>query len=57
MPGTITTTEEFPGDEPEGRIKTEVILRIKAGAIKSKHKKEGDKWIITTEWNVIGENA
>lgn len=56
MSGTTTTTEKFPGDTAEALVEAAVALRIKAGAIESKYKKEGDKWVLYTQWNVIGEN-
>ena len=57
LPATVTTTESFPGSVKEEAIVREIDLRIRAGAIRSTRKKQGNKWILTTEWNVIGGNA
>ena len=56
MPATFTTKEVFPGDTPITSLQTEVALRIKAGAIRASVQKEGESWVLTTEWNVVGEN-
>jgi hypothetical protein len=58
MPATIETNEEFPKTEyTAADMKKEASLRIKAGAIRSSHKsKNAGTWLLTTEWNVIGEN-
>ena len=55
MPSTITTNERFPLDIKEERLKEEVRLRIKAGAIRSYFEKQSKYWLLITEWNVIGE--
>lgn len=56
LPATVTTTESFPASVGEQAIAREVELRIRAGAIRSAPRKQGNKWILTTEWNVIGGN-
>ncbi|WP_157608134.1 hypothetical protein [Teredinibacter turnerae] len=55
MPSTVTTSEQFPLDTEESRLKEDVRLRIKAGAIRSWYEKKSDYWVLFTEWNVIGE--
>lgn len=55
MPSTVTTSEQFPLITEEARLKEEVRLRIKAGAIRSWYEKNTDSWVLYTEWNVIGE--
>lgn len=55
MPATVTTKEYFEGNIDERAIDEEIRLRIKAGAIRSWKEKQQDKWVLFTEWNVIGE--
>ena len=55
MAATFTTTEIFDESIPEEEMQKEVDLRIKAGAIRSEYSKKNSSWILTTEWNVIGE--
>lgn len=56
MPATITTTEKFDkSDTSEDDVKGLVELRIKAGAIRSTYSSVGNTWVLTTEWNVIGQ--
>ena len=56
MTATVTTQETFDSDVSRGQMDEEVKLRLKAGAIRSAHKKNDDgSWTLTTEWNVIGE--
>jgi len=55
MPATVTTREIFEGSISEEKIQEESNLRIKAGAIRSNFSKEDRRWILVTEWNVIGE--
>lgn len=56
MPATVITKEIIPADAAEERLKEEVRLRIKAGAIRSWYEKQKDNsYILYTEWNVIGE--
>lgn len=55
MAATVTTKELFDGRISKEKMDIEVDLRIKAGAIRSSFKKEKGKWVLTTEWNVIGE--
>jgi hypothetical protein len=56
MPSTIDTKEQFPAGTTKGHMDTEVQLRLKAGAISSKYKgNESEGWVLTTTWNVIGE--
>jgi len=61
-PATFKTVEYF--DDPpttEDDMKGLVELRILAGAIRSSYVKDADptkkRWILTTEWNVIGGNG
>jgi hypothetical protein len=56
MPATVTTVEKFPLTTPQSDVEAERDLRIKAGAIRSTITKDAQNWILTTEWNVIGEN-
>lgn len=56
MPATFITTETFDPAIPESNIKTEIALRIKAGAIRSWIDTAEPQWTVKTEWNVIGEN-
>jgi hypothetical protein len=56
MPATFETKEIFPGATPDQQIDTEVKLRLKASAIRSrKERDQNGDWLIITEWNVIGE--
>jgi hypothetical protein len=55
VPATVTTREEFDKTISRPELEEEVRLRIKAGAIRSRIEDAGGKWIIVTEWNVIGE--
>jgi hypothetical protein len=57
LPATVKTTESFPGSVSKEAMDREVELRLRAGAIRSSHRKRGGKWILTTEWNVIGGNG
>ena len=54
---TVTTTEEFAANTPESVRDKAVALRIKAGAIRSSFSGGGgdELWILTTEWNVFGQ--
>ena len=57
MPATFMSKELFSAEVTENKLKEEVRLRIKAGAIKSWYEKNGKQgWILYTEWNVLGEN-
>ncbi len=55
MPATVKTVEYFEKDIKKEKIERERDLRIKAGAIRSKIKEEPNRWVLTSEWNVIGE--
>lgn len=55
MPATVTTKEEFDKSIPRESLEKEVELRILAGAIRSKIVDLGNKWVIETEWNVVGQ--
>ena len=55
MAATFETKEIFDGTLPEENMQKEVELRIKAGAIRSDITKDGNNWLLITEWNVIGE--
>jgi hypothetical protein len=57
MPATIITREVFPANSSARRLKRDIDLRIKAGAIRSwvENGEEGEK-ILCTEWNVLGSN-
>lgn len=55
MPATITTVEKFDPKIPRANIDTEIELRLKAGAIRSKIDNQSPKWTLKTEWNIIGE--
>jgi len=55
-PATIKTTESFPKSVGKERMDKEVELRLKAGAIRSSYQEQGDIYVLTTEWNVIGGN-
>jgi hypothetical protein len=59
MPATTTTHELFPkATVMLDQVKNQQRLRIKAGAIRSSidSTTDPDNYILTTEWNVIGEN-
>lgn len=56
MPATFISREPFPNETPEERLKDEVRLRIKAGAIRCWVEENGTHKMLCTEWNVIGEN-
>lgn len=58
MQGTFTTTEIFPIPPTTlQNVQNEQQLRIKAGAITSKiDHSDPTKFVLTTTWNVIGEN-
>ncbi len=57
LPATFFTTESFPGTTATARLNREVQLRLKAGAIRCNFRRAGKKWIMQTEWNVIGGNG
>jgi hypothetical protein len=56
MPATVTTRETFPRRAKKARLDAEVDLRIRAGAVRCSYRMSGGKWLMTTEWNVLGEN-
>lgn len=58
MPATFTTTETLPRPPATLQaVRNEQQLRIKAGAITSKiDQSDPAKFVLTTTWNVIGEN-
>lgn len=55
MAATITTKETFPSSVPKKSMDEEVRLRMASGAIRSTYELIGDEWVLSTEWNVIGE--
>lgn len=55
MAATVTTKETFDKSVTEENLQKEVELRIKAEAIRSTFTREDGTWLLTTEWNVIGE--
>ncbi|NVM57803.1 MAG: hypothetical protein HWN51_06770 [Desulfobacterales bacterium] len=55
MPAIVTTREDFEKSISRATLEEEVRLRIRAGAIRSSTEETENKWIIVTEWNVIGE--
>jgi hypothetical protein len=55
MPATIITTEKFDASIDRAAIEREIQLRLKAGAIRSWIEEQAPKWMLKTEWNVIGE--
>ena len=56
MPATTETRELFDKAETsEADIKALAKLRLKAGAITSKHLTEGTNWVLVSVWNVFGE--
>ncbi len=56
MPATFTSKELFDkSTTSEEDMKGLVSLRLKAWAIRSRYYQDGDKWVLETEWNVIGE--
>jgi hypothetical protein len=57
IPATITTNETFPATAATARLDREVDLRLRAGAIRCTYRRQGEKWIMKTEWNVIGGNG
>jgi hypothetical protein len=59
MPATTTTNELFPkATVPLAQVQAEQRLRIAAGAVRSTVDEQSDpnNFILTTEWNVIGQN-
>ena len=50
--GTIETLSK---EVSEKEIRQLVKLRVTAGAISVKYKREGDIWILTTEWPELGK--
>jgi hypothetical protein len=57
MPSTVTTKERFPKattNRPD--VEKQRDLEIGAGAIRSSISEDADNYILTTEWNVIGQN-
>lgn len=55
MAATVTTKEVFPSGTSEEVLKSEIQLRLKAGAIRSWFEKTEGLFNLYTEWNVIGE--
>ncbi|MFZ0930714.1 MAG: hypothetical protein WAN11_19050 [Syntrophobacteraceae bacterium] len=56
MPATTTTTEKFDKNTTsEDDMKGLVELRLKCGAIRSTYSTDDNTWVLTTEWNVYGE--
>lgn len=55
MPATITTKEYFDKSIDRAAVEEEVRLRIRAGAIRSWIEEAPGRWVLLTEWNVIGE--
>ena len=56
MPATITTTEKFDKSATSKIDMDDLVrLRLKAGAIRSRYREEGDSWVLDTEWNVFGQ--
>lgn len=56
MPATTETREIFVKAETSvANIKALAKLRLKAGAITSKHHAEGTNWVLVSVWNVFGE--
>jgi len=55
MPATFQTQEYFERSMTTSDMDEQVRLRIKAGAIRSNYSDLSDKWLLETEWNVIGE--
>jgi hypothetical protein len=58
MPATTTTKELFAkATTTLTQVQQERDLRIKAGAIRSTiDASDATNYVLTTEWNVIGEN-
>ena len=57
MPATMTTRELFPkATVQRSQVEAEQKLRIQCGAIRSSISEDGTNWILTTEWNVLGQN-
>ena len=55
MAATFETREIFEGRIAEESMQREIELRIKAGAIRCSLSKDGNNWLLITEWNIIGE--
>ena len=56
MASTTETRELFPkATTQEGDIVELTKLRMKAGAITSVRKQEGENWVIVSVWNVFNE--
>lgn len=59
MPATTTIRELFPkATTTLAQVKAERDLRIKATAIRSSIDDQSDpaNYVLTTEWNIIGQN-
>jgi hypothetical protein len=56
MPATFTTREVYPMSTEDGALKTEIDLRIGAGAIRSRVEVQDGHKVLITEWNIIGSN-
>ena len=57
LPATFKITETFSSNVTTDALDREVELRIKATAIRCTYVRQGDGWLMTTEWNVIGGNG
>jgi hypothetical protein len=56
MPATVVTKEPIASDVSDEEINREIVLRLKAGAIRSWIDRPAGQRVLFTEWNVIGEN-
>jgi hypothetical protein len=57
MPST-ETKELFPKNSvTEETLRQLAKLRVKAGAISANFTIEGEEWVLTTEWPVLGEKT
>jgi hypothetical protein len=59
MPATFNTVETFPVPPATlATVQQEQALRVKAGCISSTiDQTDPKKFVLTTTWNVIGENG
>lgn len=55
--GTVVTREPIGGDVDDAALNREIVLRIRAAAVRCWVEKDdyGQRWLCT-EWNIIGQN-
>jgi hypothetical protein len=48
-------TNSFPGSTPVADLESEKQRRLANGAVRCDYVRNGDQWIMTTEWSSFGE--